>query len=149
MTHSSLPLFIFSAWTACCAVSEEIPQYYTLGDSGYDSAIEQEKKADLRVFYGSDQRLDIYVRTKTSGGLASQTFTLDELKLFFEKQGRDRYVCVTLHPLSASSGELREKQIVASLAEYFFARGLKRVRIHKATGLGLGVLYDRTRASGP
>lgn len=140
MIRRLLPLILV---TSLAAEEEKLPAYHDLGTSGFSYACEQEQKADFRVSYGHDDKLDIQIGVVKNNTRTPITFTLTELEPFWKEHGRDKFVCITL---GKSDLEVdAQRKLTERLAAYFFKCGFRRVRIHQAFGAGVGVLYDITK----
>jgi len=122
----------------------DYPKFFSSSSPECSAADAEEAKADFSIFCESDGKLNIGIGPVGDGAHYPITFTFDELRLFWKKQRHKSFIVVTL---AKGYGGADGRKLVARITEYFFECGLNRVRIHQASGRGVGLWSDSTKRS--
>jgi hypothetical protein len=102
-------------------------------------------KADLEVRVTGDDQLDVGIGPIKNGGRIPVTFSMDELKYFFELQKHKGFVVVT-YDKAAPAGELVDS--LKRLKTYFASAGYKRILLLHAHSSG-SMIHEDYRPTAP
>ncbi|RYD41926.1 MAG: hypothetical protein EOP85_11935 [Verrucomicrobiaceae bacterium] len=118
------------------------PGFYGISDGPkrFHTVAEEEKKADHKVWYEHDGRLDIGIGEIDRGARRPKTFTLAELDHYFTHQRHKGMVVVTFD--KGAPGPMTVEDAISGMERFFFTRGYQRILFLHARGSGVLVHMD-------
>ena len=117
-------------------------KYYGIHDEETKKIFELENQAAISINYSPyDKKLDINIGELDGNARTPITFSLAELKYFFESQKHKELIVVWFDKFAPE--DINVSAHIEELNNYFFAKSYKRVLLLQGLGSGVGLYTDK------